>query len=195
MLAAFRSHMSNRLSILGLLLLLGTSCQQQNKRLDFKKFSIEVPKSWTIIPQNGIDSYVGGIVIDHSDTLFFDLGWHSNPLEEEKPYLIAHNKVFLINKEKSTSNHTFYDYYGQLDTTDLEQFLKNSVSFETIAHRKAKIIRPKQSGIGNTGIYIDSLWIAGCGIDRFSLSGTDLKPANEIMVLKALRTIRFSLKR
>jgi hypothetical protein len=159
--------------------------------LDAGDFTIEVPSSWKILKEKGIDSSVGEIAIDETDTIFFDLGMYSNSLEEEKPYYLENNRVFLRNKEKSKSDTLFYKYYGRKDTIDLEKFLKNKVTFETIDNKKAKIISPKKTGYGTTGIYIDSLWVKGSGVDRFQLNGEDLKPENEKKLLNAIRTIKF----
>ena len=176
-------------------MLFGFSCSKQTNTLDFKTFTIEVPKTWDAIQEKGTDSYVGRIAIDNNDTLFFDLGWYSNSLGEEKPYIIENDRVLIINEHKSTATNSFYEYYGRADTTDLEKFLKNKISCQKIDNKNAKIVRPKRSGIGITGVYIDSLWVAGCGIDRFCLSGNNLKPKNERILLEALKTIKFFQKK
>ena len=77
----------------------------------------------------------------------------------------------------------------------MEKKLKNKRTFEIIDNKKATIIRPKKSGFGTTGIFIDSLWIAGSGVDRFQLNGHNLRTANEEALLKALRTIKFFPKK
>jgi len=180
--------MKNYLSIFLILLL--SSCSDK-KTLDLGKFTISIPNSWNFIKEKGIDSYVGKIAIDETDTLFFDLGWYSSPLDEELPYMIEGNRVLVINKEKSNHNSSFYDYYGELDTVDLSKFLKNKVSFERLENRNAKIVIPRKPGYGTTGIFIDSLWVSGDGIDRFTLCGENLNPQNEKLFLEAIRTIKF----
>ena len=77
---------------------------------------------------------------------------------------------------------------------DPDKYRKNNVSWDTIDGRKAKIVYPRQSGIGTTGIYIDSLWVQGSDVDRFNLYGENLKPENEKKVLAALRTLKFRQK-
>ena len=51
------------------------------KQLDFTEFTMEVPASWTSLPLQGIDSYVGGLTMDDGQQATFDLGWYSNSLE------------------------------------------------------------------------------------------------------------------
>jgi hypothetical protein len=167
------------------------SCGGNSKMLDMGPFTMKVPDNWKLIKEKGTDSFVGEIVIDKTDTVSFDLGRYSNPLDEEKPYMVEGNRVHLINKEKSKPHSTVYDYYGQADTILLEKFLKNKTTFEKIDGKNVKIIRPKKPGHGMTGIFIDSLRINDSGIIRFQLNGTDLKPQNEELLLKALMTIKF----
>lgn len=167
------------------------SCNKATKTLDFDKFEIEVPSSWHKIVKAGIDSQVGKIAIDNNDTLYFDLGWYSGNLAEDKPYLIEGKSVHLINQEKSTENSIFYNYYGTLDTIDLKKFLKTEHKYVKIDNRKAKLVFPKKSGIGTTGVFFDSLWVRGSGVDRFQLSGKNLKEQNQKELLNAIKTIKF----
>jgi hypothetical protein len=59
-----------------------TSPTNQNQTLDFGSFTIETSGGWTKIEAQGIDSHIGKIAIDATDTLAFDLGWYSNDLTE-----------------------------------------------------------------------------------------------------------------
>ncbi|MFM9951533.1 MAG: hypothetical protein ACKV1O_26600 [Saprospiraceae bacterium] len=73
--------------ISGLLLLLFIGCENNKQTTDYQTldlglFTIETPNGWTKIEAQGVDSYVGQIVIDNTDTLHFDLGWYSNKLNE-----------------------------------------------------------------------------------------------------------------
>ena len=77
---------------------------------------------------------------------------------------------------------------------DPDKYRKNNVLWDTIDGRKAKIVYPRKSGIGTTGVYIDSLWVSGSQVDRFNLYGKNLKPGNEKKVLQALRTLKFRKK-
>jgi len=140
--------------------------KSDNQILDFGSFKIETPGSWTKVKVKGIDSYVGQIAIDTKDTLYFDLGWYSNTLSEP---LIVDSRTGI----------------------DPDKYRKNQVLSDTIDGRRAKIIFPIQSGYGTTGIYIDSLLKAGSVNDKFNLFGTNLNPANEKVLLQALKTLKF----
>lgn len=162
------------------------------KTMDFGSFTIETPHSWKQIKEKGIDSYVGAIAIDSTDTLSFDLGWYSNKLYE-------YDQAFLDSSMIGSIDTNFVDtdavvFVKDRMRVDPDKYRKNNVSWDIIDGRKAKIVYPRQSGIGTTGIYIDSLWGQGSNVDRFNLYGENLKPDNEKKVLVALRTLKFRQK-
>lgn len=176
----------------GLLLLLIIGCADNkpkvdNHTLDFGLFSIVTPNGWTKIKAQGADSYVGRIAIDNTDTIDFDLGWYSNTLTEPEPQIIERSMLNNIDV-LDTPQFIIVDSRKGIDP---DKFKKNNISWDTIDGRKAKIVSPRQSGIGTTGIYIDSLWQGGSDVDRFNLYGDNLKPANEKLFLQALKTLQF----
>ena len=180
--------------ISGLLVLLIIGCSNNKPRadkqvLDFGLFTIETPKSWTKIKVKGIDSYVGQIAIDKTDTLGFDLGWYSNELYEYEPTILDSSMIGSIDTSRIDKSEIIF--VKSRRRVDPDQYKKNNVSWDTIDGRKAKIVFPRQTGIGTTGIYIDSLWKAGSDIDRFNLYGVNLKPVNEKLFLQALKTLKF----
>jgi hypothetical protein len=175
--------------------LLPCSCNPEKatetKTLNFGEFTITVPSAWQPVNEKGIDSFVGRIALTDGDTISFDLGWYSNPLEEEVLYKVDETNVYLLNSSESTFDSQMFEFYGKRDTVDLEKFHKNKITWSTIDGRKAKVIEAKLPGDGMTGIYIDSVWRAGSGIDRFQLNGTDLTPANQQALLAAMQTLKF----
>jgi hypothetical protein len=67
------------------------------KLLDYKYFTIRVPKSWKRVDAKGIDSYVGEIHIDSNTIINFDLGWYSNNLVEgSEDYVIRHDSILCL---------------------------------------------------------------------------------------------------
>lgn len=180
-------------AIIGIVL---TSCNQsrpesETKTLDFGAFTIETPKSWKQIKAKGIDSYVGRIAIDDRDTIDFDLGWYSNTLTEYEPQIIERSLLQHMKQPIDTTEFIIVDSRKGIDP---DKYKKNNVSWDTIYGRKAKIVYPRRSGIGTTGVYIDSLWVSGIDVHRFNLSGENLKPENEVMVLETIRTLKFRNK-
>lgn len=176
----------------GLLLLFIISCADNktkvdNQILDFGSFTIVTPNSWTKVKAHGTDSYVGRIAIDNNDTIDFDLGWYSNTLTEDEPQIIERSML----KNIDVLDTTEFIIVDSRRGIDPDKYKKNNVSWDTIDGRKAKIVFPRQSGIGTTGIYIDSLWQGGSDVNRFNLYGNNLKPANEKLFLQALKTLKF----
>lgn len=174
-----------------------TACNQtkpkgDTKTLDFGAFSIETPKSWTAIKEHGVDSYVGSIAIDDKDTIAYDLGWYSNRLYEYDPTIL--DSSMMANIDTSMVDTSEVIFVKNKMKVDPDKYRKNNVLWDTIEGRKAKIVYPRKSGIGTTGVYIDSLWVSGSDVDRFNLYGENLKPYNEKKVLQALRTLKFRKK-
>ena len=179
----------------GLLLLLIIGCSDGKSKsdkqlLDFDAFTIETPTGWTKIISQGVDSYVGQIAIDKFDTIHFDLGWYSNKLNEPEPTIFDSSMIGSI--DTSMIDTSAIIFVKNRTSVDPDKYKKNNISWDTIDGRKAKIVFPRQSGIGTTGIYIDSLWQTGSGVDRFNFYGDNLNPVNEKLFLQALKTLKFS---
>ena len=158
--------------------------------LDFGQFTITVPATWSPVKARGIDSYVGLIALDHEDTINFDLGWYSNSLEEDKKFMTRDGDFYVLDSISSDGVRNF-TLYGKADTVDIERFMENKTTWTTVDGRKAKILSPKRTGQGMTGIYIDSVWMAGSARDRFQMNGRNLNTENERQLLNAFKTLRF----
>lgn len=170
------------------------SCNEQKdtatkKILEFGAFTIETPGGWEKLKLQGIDSYVGDIAIDDSDTLHFDLGWYSNDLTEYQEIKMPNGKTYYIGSNDTASNPTL------IDSINKDDVVKSYISWDTIDGRRTKVLSQMKPGIGTTGIYIDSLWQAGSDIDKFNLYGKHLKPENEKAALLAFKTLKFYKKK
>ncbi|PZP40625.1 MAG: hypothetical protein DI598_19250 [Pseudopedobacter saltans] len=166
------------------------ACNQVNSKndkkiMDFNSFTIETPQSWTQIKEKGIDSYVGKIALDYTDTIDFDLGWYSNDLTEYQQVKMGNGKIYYISSYDTAYSPTL------VDSVNKSKVVKSNISWSTIDDRRAKILSPIKSGEGITGIYFDSLWQAGSDIDKFNLYGTNLKENNEQALLNAFKTLKF----
>ncbi len=173
-----------------------TACNQtkpksDSKTMDFSAFSIETPQFWQQIKARGTDSYVGRIAIDEKDTLHFDLGWYSNTLTEDGPYIF--NKYELEGHESPVDQPEVIVVEDKTQV-DKDTYRKQNVMWDRIDGRRAKIVFTRKPGIGVTGVYIDSLWRSGSDIDKFNLYGENLKPVNEKRLLQAIRTLKFQRK-
>lgn len=142
------------------------------------------------IEERGIDSYMGRIALDERDTLVFDLGRYSNTLTEEEPLLIQRLALKDFPMPIDTAELIVVE---NVRGVDKDRYRKQNVLWDTIDGYTAKIVLPRQSIIGLTGVYIDSLWTRtrGADRDRFNLYGIDLKSHNREKLLQAIQTLRF----
>ena len=181
-----------RLPIIFLIFTLSSCGQLKNKAgkhtLDFGSFTIETPDNWTQIEEQiPYDSFVGSIAVDANDTIYFDLGLYSNNLTEYLKMNDGNSTLFYL--KENSSNHIVKG-----DSLTIDSLVKSKFIWDIIDHRKAKIVAPKISGIGTTGIYIDSLWKVEDNIDKFNLYGTDLNPVTEKLLLESIKTLKFIQK-
>jgi hypothetical protein len=169
------------------------SCNQPKNKigkhiLNFGSFNIETPETWKLI-RNDVpyDSYVGSIAVDAKDTIYFDLGLHSNDLTEYVKMNNGDSVLFYLRDD--TNNHLVRG-----DSLTIDSLVKSKSYWDTLDHRKAKIFIPKLSGTGTTGVYIDSLWKVGVNIDKFNLYGINLNPLTEELLLESVKTLKFVRK-
>jgi hypothetical protein len=177
-------------------LLFITACEPRKKitttTLDFQHFTIDVPLTWQPLGmREGAGSYIGYILVDGGDSVIFDQGWYPGAPEEELKYTIRKKEVFVKNEKTSTREAVYWDYYGPSDTVNLENLRIHKTTWITVGKRRAKVIQPKRTGKGITGIYIDSIGVSGKDIDPFRMSGLNLDSANQRKLLKAFETLKF----
>lgn len=172
-----------------LILTLGCSIDNELRSYDFGPFTIEGPSNWKVRNIQAIDSYVKEITTSNSNTLYFDYGYYSNPLEEEifPIYDEVTMQILIENGQVKDSlqaaNKRAYD----------EAILnkKEHYEYDTISGFRAKIVKPKKVGEGITGIYFDSLGISSSMNIRLNFYGIDLNEEDQNQVLNAVRTIKF----
>lgn len=171
------------------LTILAITCKDpsRTKRMDFGLFTLEVPYKWQQVKQNGIDSYVGAIAVDNTDTLYFDLGMYSNTLTEPNIQVITRPMIEEYNLD--SSNFIVVKDMMSMNI-DADLYRKQNVSWDTIDNKRAKIVFPRISGKGTTGVYIGNLWGDPSKV-RFNLHGSNLKAQTEQDLLKSIKTLRF----
>jgi hypothetical protein len=182
-----------RFFILLLILIISSSASKKDRKLDLHFFSIEIPENWKYIKKRGYDSFVGEIAIDEKDTLTFDYGMYSNSLNEELNLSYSKDSVFkeVINEDKKdTLNVYIKKYFAKRDTLNIQELYLTKSNFEIIYNLKAKVVTPKKSGIGLTGVYFEKIKKNDNGI-KLKISGNNLSTQNQLLFLKAIRTIKF----
>lgn len=169
------------------ILFVGCKDPSRTKTMDFGLFTLEVPYKWQQVKQNGIDSYIGAIAVGNTDTLYFDLGLYSNSLTEPNIQVITREMI----EENNLDSSDFVVVNDIMSMNiDADLYRKQNVSWDTIDNRRAKIVFPRISGRGMTGVYIGSLWGNSSKV-RFNLQGSNLKAQTEQDLLKAIKTLRF----
>lgn len=166
------------------------------KLLDYKYFTIRVPKSWKRVDVRGIDSFVGRIDIDSTTTISFNMGWYCDTLSEGRRtnyYNIESGDIYTPDRsfKQNPDDPTHWKYFGKADSNTVENLRRNRATWVAIDHYKAKLITPKMVGIGTTGIYIDSLWKTGDNADGFVLSADNLTAKQQQQLIAAIKTLKF----
>lgn len=163
------------------------------KLLDYKYFTIRVPKQWEVLDSGREDSFVGNISIDRNTVINFDLGWYSNDLSEgSEDYIIRNDSLIVL--RKSPIPHAvrpIVDYRGKPDSNSIAALTINKKRWITIDGYKAKLITPTHIGKGTTGIYIDNLWNAGGDTDKFQINGQNLTLTQQQQLIAAFKTLKF----
>jgi hypothetical protein len=175
-----------------LLLLITLSCGSSKKKtFDFGAFEITGPKNWNVVKVQGIDSYVRMVITKSNDTLHFDYGYYSNPLEEKGIFVHSSNSIpWFIENDIDTTGFHFIEK-DTITSEDRLVFLKQETTFELIDGFKAKIVSPKNTGEGLTGVYFDSLGSGPIGNFKLNFVGYNLDIETEEELLIAIRTMQF----
>jgi len=97
----------------------------------------------------------------------------------------------LILKANPKTDTTEYVIVENIEHVNYSDYSKVITSFEKIDNYNAKIVVPKKHDNGLTGVYIDSLWVTGSGIDKFNLYGFNLSKNNQEEFLKVIKTLKF----
>ncbi|UWY26792.1 hypothetical protein N4T20_13795 [Flavobacterium sp. TR2] len=184
------------ISIFGSILIISCKPKSEFKTIDFVEFEITVPRQWNELKFKGIDSYVGGIITPEKDSLIFDIGRYSSDITEEDFVIIYDKRRYneLNENEKKLlkkENYLIIDSISQ--EVDREKYRRQKFVVEKVDCFQAKFITPRKSGLGVTGIYIDSL--RGNSKDftkvRMCFYGYNLKQRTQQQFVNALRTIKF----
>lgn len=165
----------------------------KTQNVDYGSFTIELPVNWKPLTVEYEDSAVGNIQIDNTSFISFDLGQYSNNLNEddfEDYYELMDGKVYLIDKSSSRNNRKL-NYFGKADNATLEKVRKSNVKWVAIDGYKTKVLIAKKTGVGLTGIYIDSLGLENGTKVKFVMSGKDLSLQQQGQFLTAIKTLKF----
>jgi len=164
------------------------SCNN-NQKINFKYFTLTFPREWKKQESKGVDSNTGVIVTPQNDTIFYDLGYYSNSLTEKTDFKIYSNKyIDNLDSNLDLSKIIFADP----SRLDKDYYIKQNVSYESKAGHLLKYIFPRKTGVGITGLYIDSLTHdETIGNLKFSIYGNNLKLSNQQILQDVIHNIIF----
>lgn len=158
--------------------------------MDFRSFSFQAPKDWNQLTLDDYDSNAGIIVTKNKDSIFYDYGPYSNPLDETSAVIISREELRELLKVNPKADTTEFIILNE--NTRREDFIKSKITYKKIDGYKAKLLEPKKIGKGMTGVYIDSLKTGSLGKIRFNLYGKNLKKESQTELLKAIQTLQFT---
>lgn len=163
------------------------SCNRNNysdKIIKTPSFSIAIPYNWSYLLQKGIDSETGIFITEKSDTIFYDFGHYSDPLNEQ--YLVLD---YRRKNDVDTLNFDIPVYFSNDAESDLKsgKFSNQLVFKDSIDNLLVKIVRPKKRGKGIAGAYFDNI----SNNNKLTIHATNLDSLTEEKLIKAIYTIRF----
>ena len=183
------------------------------KEIDTGAFSIQVPNEWKYKPEKGLDSFVGIFKTGNDDTLSFDLsgmGYANRLIRSPMEYAIRELKwIHLVAQPNINSgeeiktpmqkavgerNGNIYAVLTYEDTVIWHQLSLpkelslHNISIDTIGQYSRRIITPKPSGLGITGVYIEDLESSF----NFQMNGKNLTVAEQDNAIMAYKSIKFN---
>lgn len=159
--------------------------------MDFGDFTIQVPEGWKELKPETTDSNAGIMITKNKDSVFYDYGPYSNSLEEN-PVIISRKNLKKMLSEHPETDTTEFFIINDDETASPQDFIRNTITYKKIDRYNAKILEPKQTGKGMTGIYIDSIRSGSLGKIRFNFYGKNLSQESQTELLNAINTIKAS---
>lgn len=159
---------------------------------DGKCFTLEIPKSWREIEVKAIDSDVMVFVNSLNDTITSDYGRYSNSLNEELPTVFTKNDYNkLSDQEKNKLKKDDFLVIENYDNYNPNNLYKSTSAIYKIDHKNAKVVVPKISGKGITGVYFDKLSAGENNAMKLNMYGQNVNKITETEILNAVSTIKF----
>lgn len=171
-----------------------SSCNDNKGKSVYRiaSLSITAPKNFRMDTGKDIDSYVAYLInTETKDTFHIEYGDQKTifKLYERLPVVLAsEEKQKLITQmgRIPTSDEVLFSEYPQEDT-EQRIFDKNYYMYDTINGIIAKIVQPKRSGNGITGMYVPKLKDG----NSFSIYAVNLDSSSHIEAIKMFKGIKY----
>ena len=179
---------------------LSVSCKTKTdswQTLDFGTFKLKTPKGWSIIEEQGIDSYVGGLT-NGSDTLSFDYGWYTAEIDEteHEKHLYAQDTIngltAVLQIPKMDGNGSVVMFIPKVTSSNKFGIAGSNIKGTDTVLRIFKSIVFKQSDSTKNSLLIHSKFKEypfGSGRTLFHSSCTSCHTFNKNLTGPALREI------
>ena len=157
--------------------------------IQFRSFSMEIPKDWKKVKLNGIDTEVGGIITPNNDTLIYDYG-----LLASRDYNFSSeisdtifNTILKNNRELELEKISEL-YINKLRKTNMDSIVKSKykISYIVIHNQKAKLIQSNPHKL--IAVYIDSIKNS---TSKFNFIGYNLDKESQEEFINSVKTIKF----
>lgn len=168
------------------------SCSDDSlKTIDFNDFQVQVPRHWKELKLDACDSNAGIIVTKNKDSIHFDYGMYSNSLDEN-PIFIDRTMLKEMLLQDPKIDTTAFIIVDNNEKVNRDDYFKSKISYKNIDGYKAKILIPKKTGTGITGIYIDKITTELHGEVKFNFMGENLSKETQKELLRAINSLKFT---
>lgn len=159
---------------------------EQTMTLPF--LTAKIPSSWKVVQLQGIDSNVQGIVTNRGDTLFIDYGPYSYSFDDlEVSVRSLEQKRIFDSVRFHYPSRMVFSKTPEIDEAQAIH-LNEYFLYDTINGKRAKIVLPKQMGIGLTGIHFPEVDLRG---GKLTIYGRDLDTIQQFATYKLFQSIHF----
>lgn len=150
------------------------------------EYSFDIPKGWELIKTKGIDSRIGYLLTNSSDTIFYEYGNHSEKVVSNllKVLPFSDKDSMDIDNSESIFRYSSTPYIDQ----DLGIFLNEFYIQDTINTIIVKIQIPKFVENGTTALYSDEINEQG---KRLVIKGKNLNQKNHDRLIDLFKSIKF----
>ena len=163
------------------------SCRQSEpdlKTVRTRNFSMTVPTTWRYCPRKGVDSEVGMFVTEKQDTIFYDYGLYSDPLNED--YIILNYERIKDIQGLEFDAPVYFSANPEVDRRN-GKYSQQVILKDTIDNLPVKIVRQKKGKHGITGVHFERTK----GVNKLTIQAENLDSIAEMRLLESFNTINF----
>lgn len=166
------------------------SCNKSNyKTIQFRSFSMEIPKDWKKVKLGGIDSEVGGIITPNNDTLIYNYGLLASSDYNFSSEITDTIFTTILKKNPDLELEKISELYiNKLHKTNIDSIVqsKYQISYIVIDQQKAKLIQSNPHKL--IAVYMDTIKNS---TSKFNFIGYNLDEKSQEEFINSVKTIKF----